>query len=101
MFFLQLNVWKLKKSCYGQYDESRKWFLAVKEQLLELGMKSLSGDEALFYYVKDGKLLGLCILHVDDFLIGGHSGFLRKIQINCKEDLALEKLRWRNLNSQD
>ena len=65
MFLLQLNVWKLQKSCYGQYDESRKWFLAVKEQLLELGMKSLSGDEALFYNVKDGKLLRLCILHVD------------------------------------
>ena len=25
-------IWKLKKSCYGLYDASRKWFLAVKEQ---------------------------------------------------------------------
>ena len=33
------KIWKLKKSCYGLYDASRKWFQAVKEQLLKVGMK--------------------------------------------------------------
>ena len=73
-------VWKLKKSCYGLYDASRQWFLAVKEQLQEIGMKSLSGDDALFYLVEGEKLLGLCNLHVDDFLIGGTKHFLNLIQ---------------------
>ena len=73
-------IWKLKKSCYGLYDASRKWFMAVKEQLIEFGMQMLSGDDALFFYQKDGKLLGLCILHVDDFLIGGTATFLQSIQ---------------------
>ena len=42
-------VWKLKKSAYGLYDASRSWFLAVKKELLAIGMKPLSGDEAVFH----------------------------------------------------
>lgn len=40
-----------------------------------MSMKSLSGDDALFYCIKDGKLVGICLLHVDDFLIGGTESF--------------------------
>ena len=32
-------VWKLKKGAYGLYDTSRKWYLAVKKELVELGMQ--------------------------------------------------------------
>ena len=69
-------IWKLKKSVYGLYDASRKWYQAVKPELLSLGMKPVSGDEAFFSMVKDGELVGLCILHVDDFLVAGKSSFL-------------------------
>ena len=64
------KIWKLKKSCYGLYDASRAWYLAVKEQLLKIGIKNLSGDDALFYLMKDGKMIDLCILYVDDFFDG-------------------------------
>ena len=69
------KVWKLNKSCYGLYDASRQWFMAVRETLISMGMKSLSGDDALFYCIQDGKLCGICVLHVDDFLIGGTGSF--------------------------
>ena len=69
------KAWKLLKPCYGLYDASRKWYMAVRETLLNMKMKSVSGDDAFFYYLKDGKLIGLCILHVDDFLIGGNDYF--------------------------
>ena len=72
-------IWKLNKSVYGLYDASRKWFQAVKPELQALGMRSVSGDEAFFYHMKDGKLVGLCILHVDDFLVAGRSEFLRAL----------------------
>ena len=72
-------IWKLNKSVYGLYDASRKWFQAVKPELLDLGMKTVSGDEAFFSMMKDGKLVGLCILHVDDFLVAGNSNFLRAL----------------------
>ena len=70
-----LKVWKLKKSCYGLYDASRQWFMAVRETLHSMEMKSLSGDDAFFYCLKDGKLIGICVLHVHDFLIGGTTDF--------------------------
>ena len=69
------KVWKLMKSAYGLYDASRKWFLAVKAEVLGIGMKPVSGDEAVFHMIKDGILIGLCLLHVDDFLVGGSPEF--------------------------
>ena len=72
-------IWKLNRSVYGLYDASRKWFQAVKPELLDLGLKPVSGDEAFFSMVKDGKLVGLCILHVDDFLVAGSSDFLKAL----------------------
>ena len=68
-------VWKLKKTCYGLYDASRSWYFAVKDELTNIGMQILSGDSAFFYLIKDGKLKGLCIVHVDDFLFGGDDEF--------------------------
>ena len=73
-------IWKLKKTCYGLYDASRSWYFAVKEQIEKLGMKTLSGDSSFFYLIKEGKLEGLCILHVDDFLIGGKPEFFDLIK---------------------
>ena len=69
------KIWKLKKSAYGLYDASRKWFLAVKEELMTIGMKALSGDEAFFTLTKAGRMIGACILHVDDFLLAGNPEF--------------------------
>ena len=68
-------VWKLKKTCYGLYDASRSWYFAVKEEVCKIGMKILSGDEDFFYFIIDEKLIGLCIVHVDDFLFGGDPEF--------------------------
>ena len=70
------KVWKLRKSAYGLYDASQKWFLAVKAQLLEMGMKPVSGDNAVFTkHDSEGNLKGVYILHVDDFLVGGTEAF--------------------------
>ena len=75
------KVWKLLKSCYGLNDASRKWFMAVQESLLSLGMKSVSGDDAFFYKAENGVLSGMCILHVDDFLIAGTKQFYDDVQV--------------------
>ena len=69
----------------------RKWFLAVKEQLLAIGMKSVSGDEAFFTLMKDGKLIGLCVLHVDDFLTAGTPKFEELLDHRLKGRLYFEK----------
>ena len=77
-------IWKLKKSCYGLYNASRKWFLAVREQLMELGMTNLSGDDAFFYKIKKDQLDGICILHVDDFLISSSEEFHKEVSRKLK-----------------
>ena len=78
-------VWKVRKSAYGLYDASRKWFLAVKAQLLEMGMKPISGDDAVFTkHDKEDNLIGLCILHVDDFLVGGTEAFEKLLNTKLK-----------------
>ena len=69
------KLWKLQKSAYGLYDASRKWFLAVKAELLDIGMKTVSGDDAVFTKHEKGKLTGVCIMRVDDFLVGGTEAF--------------------------
>ena len=79
------KIWKLRKSAYGLYDASRKWFLAVKAQLLEMGMKSVSGDDAVFSkHDTEGNLTGMCILHVDDFLVGGTEAFEKLLNLKLK-----------------
>ena len=57
------------------YDASCQWYLAVKKELIDLGMKSLSGDDAVFHLIKNNKLFGMCALYVDDFLTGGTDEF--------------------------
>ena len=65
----------MRKSAYGIYDASRKWYLKVKSELLKLGMKPVDGDAAFFTLRKDDQLVGLTILHVDDFLLAGTPEF--------------------------
>ena len=74
------KVWKLKKSCYGLYDASRQWFMSVRETLLGMDMKSLSGDDAFFFCVRAGKLVGMVIIHVDDFLVAGTTDFFTVVK---------------------
>ena len=99
------KIWRLKKACYGLYDASRRWYMAVRETLLSLNMKSVSGDDAFFYLTIDGKLSGLCILHVDDFLLGGNTEFYKLIQRSLIGrftfgKIEIEKFKFMGLNIQ-
>ena len=42
------KIWKLLKPLYGLDDASRKFYLKVRETLQELGLKTLSGDDAFY-----------------------------------------------------
>ena len=61
-------IWKLKKPCYGLNDASRKWFMYFKNTLLQLKMVQSKREHCLFYFLKDDKLHGILIFHVDDIL---------------------------------
>ena len=85
-------VWKLRKSVYGLYDASRRWYLAVKQELKAFGMESVSGDEAFFSMRKNGKLFGMTVLHVDDFLVAGKPEFLELLGKKLKSRFTFGKI---------
>ena len=78
-------IWKLLKPLYGLDDASRKFYLKVKETLKKLKLKTLPGDDAVYYEHKNGKLMGLILSHVDDFKIAGDTDFVKRIVTGIKE----------------
>ena len=69
------NIWKLRKTVYGLVDAARAWYTTVKETLLGLNMKMCALDQSLFYMQREGKLIGLICIHVDDFFWCGETIF--------------------------
>ena len=48
---------EVRKPLYGLDDASRKFWLHVKDVLLcELGLKTIHGDEAFYYFNVEGSL---------------------------------------------
>ena len=62
-------IWKLKKAAYGLDDALRNWYFSVKDYLLKLGCTQSELDKALFRLTRNGKLEGIFLMHVDEFLL--------------------------------
>ena len=69
------KLWLLKKAAYGLIDGSRLFYLELKDKLEKLGLKSVSGDPALFTLHRCGSLIGIVCLHVDDLFMAGNHEF--------------------------
>ena len=67
------------KAVYWLDDASPNWFLSVKEELLKLDCKQSQLDKALFRWYNNGKLEGVFVMHVDDFLFAGSDAFNRNV----------------------
>ena len=66
---------KLNKCVYGLVDASRNWLLSVKNGLIQLKYEQSKLDPAPFYWFHKGKLEGLFLMHVEDFLWSGSELF--------------------------
>ena len=55
---------------YGLNDTSINWYFSIKEEMLKIGCEQSKLDKSMFrwYMYEDGKLQGLFLMHVDDFL---------------------------------
>lgn len=70
------KLWKLKVALYGLDDASLQFFFKCKEELLKLGCKQSTHDPALFFKKNHtNELIGIIVLHVDDFLHAGNELF--------------------------
>ena len=72
-------LWKLKKTVYGLCDAARSWYHRVRDQLLLLGLKMSTFDNAIFFCVKHQQLQGIICVYVDDFLYCGTEWFCSSI----------------------
>ena len=72
-------LWRLQKCVYGLSDAARSWYVRVREQLLELGLRVCAYDNAVFSFIVDGKLNGVICLYVDDFLFCGTGKFMDNV----------------------
>ena len=72
-------VWELIHAVYGLTDASRHWYDRIESELAILNVKVSKFDPALFYFVKDGALHGVLVVHVDDFLYGGTAFFYEQV----------------------
>lgn len=68
-------IWKLKKAVYGLGDAARSWYESVLQEMVKLGCKKSVYEDALFYFKKNDRLMGMSATHVDDFLNCGNKVF--------------------------
>ena len=85
------KIWKLKKPVYGLADSGRLWYKRLKEEILRLGCKELTGDGAAFLMHKDGQLIGIIGTHVDDLIYGGTPEFENKVMRPLMETFNISK----------
>ena len=65
------KIWHLKKCVYGLADAPRKWYLTLKEKLVEFGCTVSEYDPGLFMFHRNGQLQGILACFVDDVVHGG------------------------------
>ena len=77
---------RVKKGVFGLSDAPRQWYLRLHRALSELGWERNFMDPAcwMLWDNKHEQLLGICLSHVDDLLVGGCSAARESI-------LSLEK----------
>ena len=69
------KVWRLRKGLYGLREASRLWFEELLAYLMTKGGQKMLGDDAVFLFFRNGKLVGIVCVHVDDIIATGDNEF--------------------------
>ena len=86
------KLWKLNKCLYGLKDASKSWYEKVAKELRKAGFVCSQYDSGLFFLRKQGKLIGMVGLHVDDFISAGTTEFIKTILPNIFSVFQVGKL---------
>ena len=87
------KIWKLKRCIYGLNDAPRAWYDKIRDEFVRLGGKKSLYDDALFlWHSRDGKLEGILVSHVDDFVFCGTDDWHRKVlgEFKCRFKISSE-----------
>ena len=89
------EICRLEKGAYGLVDAPYLWFVAISDELKNLGFEASPFDPCLFTLrdPKDRSICGAIGLHVDDGICGGNRYFLSKLdQLETKYPFGSKKL---------
>lgn len=81
-------VWQLRKCAYGLTDAPRRWYESVLKLMTVLGLVRSTLDHGLFTRHKDGQLLLVVAVHVDDFLFGGTAQAVQDFEAAVRKAFA-------------
>lgn len=82
------DLLRLEKAAYGLAEAPRAWFLRLSRELAAAGLEMSRLDPCLYCLRRDGKLLGICGVHVDD-LIGGGTQEMDEVLHRLRKKVAL------------
>ena len=86
------KLWKLKVALYGLNDASLQFYFKCREVLLSLGCSQSTFDPAMFIkHNESGDLIGMIVLHVDDFLHAGNEEFRSKVSRKLEDIFTMGK----------
>ena len=84
-------VWLLNKCVYGLTDASLHFYDRVKEFMVSNGGKMCQVDPAVFCWYKDSQVIGIIVIHVDDFLWAGDTTFQNSVIVKMRETFLIGK----------
>lgn len=82
------TVWRIKKPIYGLVSAPKAWYDALFEVCEEEGLDSQVSDEGVMRLKKDGEIVGILAIHVDD-AIGGGTSELNRVMSKVGERLQI------------
>ncbi len=65
------KYWRLKKAIYGLKQAGRQWKLTLDSAMKDLGFVKSDADDCLFILRREGKVVLLVLVYVDDMAITG------------------------------
>ena len=77
-------LWKILKSAYGLSEAPRLWYIQAKDLLKKCGFEEIPWVPATFLKKRQGKVVAMLCLHVDDGFLTGQKG--REIE-QAKKDI--------------
>jgi len=84
-------VWRLRKGLYGLREASRLWFEELSAYLEAKGGQKMLGDEAVFLFFRQDKLVGIVCVHVDDIIATGDQQFHDEVVEEIKKRFKISK----------
>ena len=86
MGYEEAILWLLIRPMYGLDEASFLWYETLRDSLINKGGKKVMSDPAFFYFHKDGVLIGVIALWVDDVFSAGNDEFQETVMKTLTEE---------------